>query len=153
MDSIVQGGKFAVDMIAEKIPDVLQGFTTTRLSSVLQTVDLSNVASLANIPSLGNVFGGGGLFGGFSGLFSGGGSYSFPAFANNTIVEGIANTANRAGIDNAITSVVGSFKVQNATVKTLPQTVQDYQTALKLMAAGRGGNADTVIDSLRTRLS
>jgi len=167
MDSIVQGGKFAVDMVAEKIPSALQGFTSANLSSVLETVDLSSVASLANlpgidnltssianIPSLNNVLSEvGGLFGGFAGLFGGGGSYSFPPFINNTIVEGIENTATRASIDGAITSVVGSFKVQNAVVKALPQTVQDYQTALKLMAAGRGGNAATVIDSLSTRIS
>jgi len=178
MDSIVQGGKYAIDLVSEKIPASLQGVTSITSLTNLGNIDLSKVASLSDLSStleflpsnlgnltslgdLGNISGGltslsslgsissiGGIFGG---LFGGGRgySYTFPAFANNTVVEGISNTVNRGALDNAVTNVIGSVKVQNATVKALPVNVQEYQTALRLMAAGNSGSANTIIDNLK----
>ena len=167
MDEIVQGGKYAVDLVLGKIPSALQGFTSIGsglanlgnfdISKVASLSDLAgNLGNLGSIASIGSSFAGvfsGGLGSIFGGLFGGGGgSYSFPAFVNNTIVEGISNATRRIDIDNAVTNVVGSFKVQNATVKVLPVNVQEYQTALKLMAAGNGGSANTVINSITNKI-
>jgi len=175
MDEIVQGGKYAVDLVLGKIPSSLQGFTSIGsdlaslanfdISKVASLSDLAGLGNLTSIASLGNVTSiaslgstvagvfSGGLGSIFGGLFGGGGgSYSFPAFVNNTVVEGITNATNRIAIDNAVNNVVGSFKVQNATVKALPLNVLEYQAALKLMAAGNGGSANSVIKSIKNKI-
>ena len=147
----------------------MQGFTSIDSAlSNLENIDISKVASLANltgaisslanitsIASIGSTVEGlfsGGIDNSLGGLFGSGGSYSFPAFVNNTVVEGITNATNRIAIDNAVKNVVGSFKVQNATVKALPLNVLEYQAALKLMAAGNGGSANSVIKSIKNKI-